>query len=240
MDDEPHSLEMLDGYLSEYTGEVEVVAMAYSAETAAKEIVKHKPELLFLDISMPGEDGLDLIRKFPNRDFEFVYVTAHESYAVKAFELGAVHYLLKPIDIIQLNEAVARSSRRIRGRSLPGHSTRMHPEKIAIAGTHGHKLVELDNILYLESDGSYTRIILRDGSYLISSRNIGFYEELLEGRGFFRTHRQYLVNLSSVKGYTRGKSGYVELDTGVTVQVSFTKRADFIARLGSEMISGES
>jgi len=228
VDDEPHSAEMLCGYLKEYATNIDVVASASSAEEATELIIKHRPELLFLDISMPGEDGLDLVRKFPNPDFEFVYVTAHQSYAVKAFELGAVHYLLKPIDLVQLSVAVQRVAERIRPADPRGVYSQSPDGKLAVASTSGHQLVNVSEIEYLKSEGSYTDIVLANGNSLTSSKNIGFYEHLLRNYKFYRSHRQYLINLNSVKSFTKGKSGYAELASGASVQISFSRMAGFV------------
>lgn len=239
VDDEPHSLEMLCGYLQEFSNNIEVIATASSAEEATKLVLKHQPELLFLDISMPGEDGLELVRKFPNPSFEFVYVTAHESYAVKAFELGAIHYLLKPIDLVQLNEAVERCEMKICGNANNSSTEDLHPDQLLVTVGNSHRLIDLGDIVYLQSEGSYTDIFLSDGSTLTTSKNLGFYETHLKKNRFYRTHRQFLVNLAKVRAITKGKSGYVEMSSGQSIQVSFNRKAGFLAELGSRFVSEE-
>lgn len=233
VDDEPHSLAMMTGYLQEYTPEVEVVGTAKSAAEAAEQILKLQPELLFLDISMPGESGLDLLKRFKDPNFEIVFVTAHKNFALEAFEQGALHYLLKPIDIVKLKDAVTRTSRVIAQKQSSENTAKTEDvSRITVSDSNGHQVLKLAEIAYFEAEGSYTLIRLQDGRKFTSSNHLGYYEQRLADKGFFRTHRQYLVNLSVVTSYSKGKGGYVTLVDGTQIELSYRKKAEFLERLG--------
>lgn len=233
VDDEPYSLNMMQGYLADYFPEVMVVGTAESAEDAATKIAKNAPNLLFLDISMPGEDGLQLVERFRNPAFELIFVTAHEEHAVRAFELGALHYLLKPVDIVKLQEAIKRATEVINKKDTYSASTlrEQTPARITLANTNENKLVSVSDILYCKADGSYTYFVMRDGNKLTSSYNMGHYEQLLGEQDFFRVHKQYLVNLACVKSYTKGKGGYLEMEDGTTLEISVRRKGEFVDRL---------
>ncbi len=236
IDDEPNALSMLKGYLSQYTKNVEVIDTARSSEEGMEKILRLEPELVFLDISMPGVNGLDMLKNFKSRNFEIIFVTAFQDYSLDAFDVGAVHYLLKPISLVKLKEAVQRCSEIIRDRSQKA-SLPSPPSTLRITEAKSHSVVKIADIQYLEADSSYTSIVMKDGRTFTTSRNIKHFEEQLHPCGFFRIHKQYLVNLASVKSVTRGKGGYVHLENGDALEISYRKKGEFLEALDQNQTS---
>lgn len=233
VDDESNSLKMLRGYLNEYTEEVQVVATADSAQKGVEMILKHRPELIFLDIAMPEQNGIQMLEHFRERTFEVVFVTAYEDFSLDAFDMGAVHYLLKPVSLVKLKEAVQRTYDKIKapGANLVAHGHKAKPVMLRISETKFHRMVKIADIAYLMGDRSYTTIIMKDGEQYTASNNIKYFEDQLTDHGFFRIHKQYLVNLQRVCYITRGKGGYVYLDIGVSLEISYRKKSEFIEQL---------
>ncbi len=230
VDDEPNSLEMLCGYINKFTEGLNIVGVATSATETIEQIARLQPRLILLDISMPGESGIQLIERYPNRNFEIIFVTAHKEYALKAFELGAINYLLKPIDIVRLQNTIEKAKTYIRAND-PGMNDRPEKLRLDIPCPNGHEVIKMFDISYCKSEGGYTTIQLKNGQTHISSQNLKFYEQLLNNSFFFRVHRQYIINLNEVRSYSNGKSGHVTLECGTKLPISYRKKAEFINKL---------
>jgi len=240
IDDEPKAQKNLFNLLKEYTPSVDVMAMESTLTEGLKSIEKFEPDVVFLDIEMQNESGFDLFDKVEEPDFEVVFVTAHDEYAVRAFKYAASDYLLKPIDINDLVETVDRLEKRqdksqrkdqisLLVDNLKNNTNRF--DKIVLPTLESMIFVETDSIVRCESLDNYTNFHLQSGKVLLVSKNIKYYEDLLSDRNFFRVHRSHLINLNYIKEYFRGEGGYITMTDGSSVPVARRKKVAFLDRI---------
>jgi len=222
IDDEKPSREVMCNYLVEYCQEVDVVATAGSVQSGYKAIKKHKPDMIFLDIELGDGKGFDLLNMFDKVDFSIVFVTAYSEYAVKAFRFSAVDYLLKPVKIDELREAVARV-RDHNGRQLSSDnittllkniksSTSPEPT-LVIPHVKGFEVLKISDIILCKADGYCTNFHLTGNRKIVSSKNLKQYEDLLPEHNFIRVHHSFMVNLNHVCSFT--KQGEIVLTEGI-------------------------
>ncbi|MGW8316280.1 MAG: LytR/AlgR family response regulator transcription factor [Bacteroidales bacterium] len=231
VDDEENNRENLNALIGEYCKDVEVVGFADSVDTALKLIKSHMPDLVFLDIKMPEKDGFKLLEGLDEINFEVIIVTAYNQYAIKAIRFCAVDYLLKPIDIEELTNAVENVSRRInqklendRLRQLTNFFNHSTPTKIGLASQHKVDFVEISNICRCESDDNYTHFFLDSGEKMTVSKTLKEFEELLADYGFIRIHQSHLVNSSHIKSYQKSDGGTITTYDGAVIPISRTRR----------------
>ena len=235
VDDEPKSRQVLNLLLSNYCDQTVVVGQADSVETGIQLMQKRKPELLFLDIELAGKTGFDLLEAIPKRSCEVIFVTGFEQYAREAIRYSGMAYLLKPIDLDELLEAVERVEQKLlerdaqQQRGLPGPP---EPDRIVVPSGSGYTLLDVASIMYLKAEGAYTEVTLKDRTRLMISKAIGEYEKRLAAFNFVRIHRSFVVNLSYVQQYFRGRGGYVLLKDGTHLDVSVRKRPVLLQSLG--------
>jgi two-component system LytT family response regulator len=237
VDDEPKSVRLLQKYLQPYSHTIEIVETAHDAEDAFLKINQNQPKLVFLDISMPGSSGLDLLNRFANKNFEVIFTTAHEQYAIEAFNLSAVHYLLKPIDLLQLDEAINRSIAKIK--TDPSLRIPIEKRKIVIYTQNGYELIEEKQIVRCEASGAYTEIYLNNKRKIISSQNLKSFEQQLDSKSFLRIHKSHLINLDEVQSFTRGKNCYAILKDHTQIFISNQRKNDFFQRISNSFIADE-
>jgi len=241
VDDEPRGLNTLKKLLQEYCPEIKVIAECTDADMAKDKIELLEPQLAFLDISLPGKTSFDLLSELDKINFEIIFVTAHNEYALEAFHYSAIDYLMKPIDEDILIDAVRRAVKRVAMNSVNNNvSTLLHnlqkaqvPQemKLCIPSLKGFQVVELKEILYCEASGSYTNFFFVDKHSICTAKTIHDYEDLLEDAGFVRIHKSFLVNLLHVKEYLRGEGGSVILSNGHEVEVARRKKDLLIAKM---------
>jgi two-component system, LytTR family, response regulator len=238
VDDEPRNNEILQSLLETYCSPVAVAGIASSADEAATLIKSKQPDLVFLDIEMPGRNAFDLLQDLRPINFEIVFVTAFDNYAVKAFRLGAIDYLLKPVSIDELKETVEKVKSRVSGKRkneriknyLDAEKNNDSVQKITINSKDGFKFYEINNIVTCTAEGSYTILNLLSGEKVTSSSSLKYFEELLPEDIFFRIHHSFLINFNHIKSYTKGRGGFATMITGEKVDVSQRKKEDFLAR----------
>lgn len=235
VDDEPKSVMLLQKYLEPYSHLIEVIGTAHDADQAFMSIKQLEPQLVFLDISMPGSSGLDLLNRFASKNFEVIFTTAHEQYAIEAFNRSAIHYLLKPIDLLQLDEAVNRSVDKMDKELL--NKIPDDKRKIMIYTQNGYELIDLKNITRCEAAGAYTDVFLCNKRKITSCQNLKSFEQQLESKSFLRVHKSHLINLDEVQSFTRGKSCYVTLKDDTQIFISNQKKNDFYQRLKETFIT---
>lgn len=241
VDDEARGLSSLKKLTEMHCPEAEIVACCSSADEALEKISQLKPQLLILDIAMPGKNGFDMLNSLAAIDFEIIFVTAHNTYMVQAFQFSAVDYLLKPVDEEKLAEAVKRAARRIEEKSGGQqiktllHNIRqtdlVQKMKLCIPSLKGFQVVEVSNIVFCEASANYTNFHFTDKSVICASKPIHEYETLLADCHFIRIHKSFLINLEHVKEYIRGEGGSVLLSTGDEVEVSRRRKDLFISRM---------
>ncbi|MCB0585007.1 MAG: response regulator [Phaeodactylibacter sp.] len=238
VDDEEHARLTLAGKLGEYFPNLRVIGMAANAEEAFQLIINTQPNLVFLDVAMPRESGFSLLRRLPSLDFEVIFVTGFDKYAIDAIDFCALGYILKPIEDERLIRAVRQARKRIlekqeniRNRELlqnlssPGHSS----NKIGIPTVDGLEFIATDKIMRCEGQQKCTQISIKGRSPITSSYNIGEFIRLLKPYGFFPVHKSHLINLAFISKYN--KEGTVILENGDRIPVSKRRRSDFLDRI---------
>lgn len=240
IDDEPKNIRILRKLVDDYCPEVEVIAEASDVLEAFESIRANKPDLLFLDIEMPFGNAFDLLDKLQPVNFEVIFITAFNEYALKALKYSALDYLLKPVNIEDLKLAVHKAIERIKSRSthanlnnLLENLRKLQPamQKLALPTNEGLVFLPVEKIVRCEAKGSYT-IIHTFNEKLVTSRNIKEYEELLPGNIFFRVHNSHIVNINNIKKYYKGRGGYIEMDDGATVEIATRRKDAFLRRIG--------
>lgn len=239
VDDELKSRESLSIILSDFFDDVHVVGLSQNVSEALDHIKRTKPDVVFLDIQMQRETGFDLLLSLQQVDFEVVFTTAHSEYAIKAFKFSAIDYLLKPIDLSELSNAIRKVQQK-RGSDIMTrleqlfHNLRPVPAqqyKIGLPTSDGLVFVRTEDILYCEADSNYTIFFTTDGTRHIVSRTLKEYDDLLAEHHFFRIHNSYLINLNWVKKYVRGEGGQVIMTNDATLDVSRRRKDALLERL---------
>lgn len=238
IDDEPKIRKVLQIKLEQYCKEVEVLDTATNIEEAYQKIIEYKPQIIFLDISMPGGNGFELLDKFNAINFEVVFVTGFNDYILDALKLSAVDYLLKPVVTEELISAVEKAKVRIINRekvekyALLKHNLNhigKQDTKLAIPGTNSYEFITISEVIRFEGWQKYTRIHLQDGSCLVSSYNIGHFKNMLKNYAFFSTHKSHLINTKMIIRYL--KEGTVVMIDDSKVPVSRRKKEEFVTEM---------
>lgn len=240
VDDSEQARELLNIMISELTTSLKVVGEASNVDEAKKAIKLLEPDLIFLDINMPGKSGIDLLTEIEEKNFEVIFTTAYNQYAVQAFKLSAIDYLLKPIQESELINAIDKA---IIQKNLKIDSQRMSvllnnlKEKsdatLAIPLNSGYEYVSIDNIEFIEAERAYSLIHLTDGSQKLVSKPMGFFEDALEStQQFLKVHRSYMVNLSNVETFLRkNEAGILVFKSAKRADVSRAYRKELLEAL---------
>lgn len=234
IDDEPHNLSNLRSLLATYCPSVEVCAVALDAEEGKKALSKHQPDLLFLDIQMPEQNGFELLHSLAEYDFEVIFVTAYDQYAIQAMRFSAVDYLLKPVAISELQSAVERATKqralKVQNQQI-GHLMRwlkaqsqQEELQIALSSWQETRFVKTSEIIRCESSNNYTTFFLTDDSALVVSKPIYEYDDLLSSHGFLRCHQSHLVNKTFIKSWKKDVGDVLLLTNGAQVPISRGKK----------------
>ena len=240
VDDEAKGRLSIREKLREYCPQVEVIAEAANGREGIAAIEQHQPDIIFLDIEMPGMNGFEMLNNLPDKNFHIVFTTAYNQYAIKAIKYAAFDYLLKPIDIDELKEAVEKigklkSSHTREQINLLQHNIgnpRKLPNKLAVHTMEGLLFYNIADIEYLEANSNYTNFHFADKTKIIASKTLKEFEELLPDEIFFRPHNSFLINLNRIKRYIKGDGGQIELQTGVFIDVSRRKKEEFLKIIG--------
>ena len=239
IDDEWKGRVALRQKLLDYCGDVQVVAEAADGEEGMAMIKLHHPHIVFLDIEMPRMDGFDMLRSIDNKNFQIVFTTAYDQYAIRAVKFAAFDYLLKPVDIEELRACIARirqSAQIHTGQKLTVLEENLHPgaalRKIAIPTLDGLLFFNISDIVHLEAQSNYTAVYFQDGTRLLASRTLKEFEELLPQDIFFRAHHSHMINLHYIKRYIRGDGGQIEMQNGNYVDLARRKKEEFLRLIG--------
>ncbi|MBK7666878.1 MAG: response regulator transcription factor [Sphingobacteriaceae bacterium] len=238
IDDEERARNTLSSLLLSYCPGINIVEACSNVPDGVIAINKHKPNVVFLDIEMPEYNGFELLNFFRDIDFEIIFVTAYNEHALKAFEVSAIDYVLKPVDIDKLKSAVEKAEKKLTGFDMQVRLDILKESfkteqfnKIALPVADGLLFVETSEISYLEADGAYTEVWLRNGSKIVVSKKLKFFEEVLDKRAnFFRSHRSYIVNINFIKKYNKSDNA-LTLDNGKTIIISRDRKSDFEQQL---------
>ncbi len=241
IDDESNGRDILQALLEKFCPNIEVLATADSAKNGIEQIARHKPELIFLDINMPGMSGFEMLQQIENIDFEVIFVTAHDNFALKAFKISAIDYILKPIDVDDLRIAVKKAEEKLSYKDKPKErfseffnniKNIQNPfHKIGIATRDGLIFVKISDIVRLESDVNYTWFYLMNGEKILASKTLKEFEELLEEYNFYRVHKSHFINLAHLKRYIKGDGGIVIMQNDTEVEVSRRSKDGLMKRI---------
>jgi len=237
IDDEYDGREALKLSLKRYCPEINILHLCENADEGIRIIQSSKPDLIFLDVQMPHKSGFNLLEELGEFDFEVIFVTAHDKYAIKAIKFSALDYLLKPVDVDDLQKAIQKAKVRLNQKGSHHNYTSLlknvgfkqkQLDKIAIPTMEGILFESLQDIIYCQADGNYTTLVMLQGDKIVVSKSLGDFENMLSVSGFFRVHHTYLINLKHIKKYIKGEGGYVILEGNHHVDVSKRKKEAFL------------
>jgi two-component system, LytTR family, response regulator len=236
VDDEQACVSILQKMLAKYFAEeIEIIGTFTNPIDALKNINQAKPAMLFCDVEMPRLSGIDLVNTLDKHQTEVIFTTAHSKYAIDAFKLDAVDYLVKPFGKNDLIEAVERCKKRLnlnQNTNIPT-ATDVKSIRISIHLSNGTiQFLDSADIVYIESQSNYSHFVFKDKPKLVVSRTLKEFDELLSPHGFFRTHHSYLVNLNFIDSYKGGAEDSLLLTNGDTVYLSRRRKQDFLERMG--------
>lgn len=243
IDDEKKAVETIRIIIEEYISSCQVVGVAYSASEGAKVINQTQPDLVLLDIEMPNSSGFDMLEMIPEKNFETIFITAYDQYAIKAIKFSAFDYLLKPISIISLKDAIEsyineKEQRDKKRYDILYNAVNQYiPVKIALNYLKGIRYISLEDILYISSDRSYTTVFIADGEEIVlSNKSLNEFEALLEPE-FFRIHRSYLVNMNHVVKFSNVDGGVVVISNSDELFLSRRKKEQFLEAMNKKIRS---
>ncbi|QHV97193.1 MULTISPECIES: LytR/AlgR family response regulator transcription factor [Spirosoma] len=238
VDDEKHCRDVLALLLAKYCPTVNLLASCADGREGVEAIEQHHPDLVFLDIEMPGMSGFDMLEACRFTDFRVIFTTAYNEYAIQAIRHNALDYILKPVDKDELIQAVAKAKQDKESRSsskvdhFVEYLTRQKlGDRIALPTMEGLQILKAEDIYYCESDGGYTHFFLTSGKAVLISKTLKEVEEVLENKGFCRVHHGFLINLRYVQRYIRGDGGEVVMENNKTLPVSRNKKQEFLSLL---------
>lgn len=237
IDDEPNNIDNLEILLQQYCPQVKVLATAGSADEGANIIRQYHPDIVFLDIQMPGKSGFDMLQSLNTHNFELVFVSAYDQYGIQAVKFAALDYLLKPIDTEELKNAVQkaiyRSTEKKQNRKLENllqmleNQQQKELHRIGLTSARETRFIRTQDIIRCESSNNYTTFYITGGERIMTSRPIFEYDEMLCHYGFIRCHQSHLVNKKHIRSLVKEDGGFLLTDDGAEVPVSRQKK-DFV------------
>lgn len=237
VDDEQATRVLLKQLFRDYFPDVQLIGEAEDVASGVELLREQSPDLLFLDIQMPDGSGFDLLNHFKTPDFQLIFITAYDKFALKAFDYNAIDYLLKPLEPRSLRRAIEKlrlhSDRALRPR-LQGMMEVLEnrqAQKIALSSAEGYAFYQLEEIIRLESSGNYTTFFLKDGQRATVAKTIKEYEELLPENLFYRVHQSHIVSLQHVRKFLKAENGQALMADGSKVPVARRKKEKFLELL---------
>jgi two-component system LytT family response regulator len=240
IDDEADGRESLRLAITKYCPDMEIVAICESAQQGKDAIQELSPDLVFLDVQMPHTSGFELLQQLDVINFSVIFVTAFDKYAIKAIKFSALDYLLKPVDIVELQEAIKKYKE---SKSLPDAENQYRTmfrnintkagafERLAVPTMNGLEFLKTEDIIFCEADGNYTLLHLKARQQLLVSKTLKDFETMLEDSGFCRVHHSYLINLTHILKYEKGEGGTVLLTDNHFIDVSRRKKDELLRRI---------
>lgn len=237
IEDEPVSREMLTLMLQRYKADIEIIDACSNPADGIESIAKHQPDLVFLDIQMPKMNGFEMLKKITPINFEVIFTTAFDQYAINAIRVSALDYLLKPVDDEDLAAAIEKCKVSLKDKKpqlqfehLFNNLINKNPldKTLALAASDGISFVKMSDILRVEANGRYAKFYLLNKDTILVSKTLGDFEEILSANQFFRIHDSSIINLNHVKKYIRGDGGTVLLSDNTELDVARRRKDDFI------------
>ncbi|MCC5920188.1 MAG: response regulator transcription factor [Cyclobacteriaceae bacterium] len=238
VDDESRARKVLTLLIEEYCPHVDILGEANNLQEAIKKINSLKPNIVFLDIEMPGMSGLQLYEFYDEIDFSVIFTTAYSDFAIQAIKLSAIDYLLKPIQGEELQLAVNKVVQtRPQMEQIEALKDNINPEntikKIGLPSSNGLNFIATDQIIYLQADGSYTNFFLLDGSKMVVSKKIKAFDFLQQDESFFRTHRSFIVNLNHIKRVSKTNGGTIVMNNSHELSIAKDKKDQLLQTLNT-------
>lgn len=238
IDDENRTRELIARMIDSFGFDVVTIPEGENVQSGIEAIEKHQPDIVFLDIQMPDGTGFDVIRSIDNKNFEVIFITAHEEFAIKAIKFSALDYLLKPVDTAELKAALEKALSTIDEKkessqfdALQKNIQPTEKRRLVLKTQESVHVVELDQIIRCEADRNYTSFFLKDGKKILVSKTLKEYETLLSAHNFLRVQQSHLVNIDFVDRYDKKNGGAVVMKDGSEVPLSPAKRDLFFKRL---------
>lgn len=235
IDDEKNALEVLEMQLNQFCKEVRVLAVCNGGKEGIRAIQELAPDLVFLDIEMPHINGFDVLEQTKELNYKVIFTTAYDQFAIKAFKFSAIDYLLKPIDIVDLQNAVEKARKETKSSSLEDkikllmeqYQPQKSRRKIALPVGNMLEFFDVDEIIRVESDSNYSHIFLANQKKITLSKTLKDVEENIKGEPFFRVHQSHLINTNHVEKAVKGENAYVVMKDGTTITVSRNRKEEF-------------
>ncbi len=235
IDDEYKAVKTIELILKNHCKNIEVCGTANSVKEGIAIINKFKPDIVFLDIEMPEANGFDLLEQIDERDFEVIFITAYNHYAIRAIKYSAFDYILKPVDIDEISKAIENVKKKRKSDNkqfekfeiLLENIQSKSPKKLAIPIFNGTEYIDIDKIIRIEADGSYSNFYLVNKIKYVVSRNLKEYADILEGNIFYRIHRSHLINLNYIRKHVKHQGGYIVMEDDSSIPVSRQKKDEF-------------
>lgn len=234
IDDEVRSRSILRTMLSHHCSDIVISGEATNIDEALELIQETSPDIVFLDIELGLGTGFDLLGQLPEISFQTIFVTAYDSFAIKAIKWSAQDYLLKPVDPVELVASVNKTIRAINTKNDKTAAVEhaiVNGNKIGLPCMEGLKFVEIKDIIRCEAKGTYTEFSFKDRKKILISRSLQVYEDILESYGFFRVHHSHLINLNCIKEYIKGRGGNIIMTDGAIIAVAARKKDDFLKQI---------
>lgn len=240
IDDESSSRHTLQKKIADYCSGITIIGECENAAEGIRMIEEKHPDIVFLDVQMPRMNGFTMLHQLKNRNFEIIFTTAYDHYAIQAIRVSALDYLVKPIEVDELKIAVEKAKEKRRRLTInPGIETLLHNfldqtqiQRIAIPSMEGLQFVEINDIIYLEAISNYTVIYLQSSPKLTISKTLKDFEELLPGQLFLRIHHSHLINKKHIQKYIKGDGGQVLMSNGQLLDVARRKKEEFMKAIG--------
>lgn len=238
IDDENRTRSLIAKMIESFGLDVEAIPEGENVQSGIKAIEKHQPDIVFLDIQMPDGTGFDVIRSVENKNFEVIFVTAHEEFAIKAIKFSALDYLLKPVDAVELRASLEKALQVVENagdhgqfEALNSNIQKSEKRRLVLKTQESVHVVDLEEIIRCEADRNYTSFFLRDNKKILVSKTLKEYETLLSGHNFLRVQQSHLININFVDRYDKKNGGAVVMKDGSEVPLSPAKRDIFFKRL---------
>ncbi len=241
VDDETGSRNALQQKLGNYCPAVQVIAVCENGEEGIKNIEEKKPDIVFLDVEMPRMNGFTMLQQLRYRNFELIFITAYDHYAISAIKFSALDYLVKPVEIQELktavNKAIEKRAESTANRPLEAllHnllSKEKDRHRIALPSMEGLQFVETGNIIYLEAESNYTIFYMSNNKKITVTKTLKDFEELLPVSVFVRIHHSHIININCIEKYIKGDGGQVLMKNGTTLDVARRKKQEFLTAIG--------
>jgi len=241
VDDEPKNIRILNGLIEKFCPQVEICGNATTTAAALAAIEKQKPDLVFLDIEMPHGNTFDMLDKLMPVTFEIIFITAFDEYTLKAFKYSALDYLLKPVNIEELKDAVARTENKLSYKNSNEQvqnllsnlkKTGSGLQKLALPYKGSLIFIAVNEIIRCETKNGHCHFFATGNRKFLGITTIKEYEEMLPADIFFRIHNSHLINLNHVSKYSKGRGGLIEMTDGVEIEVAIRRKDEFLARFG--------